>query len=75
MFFFSNGKEKKDLDVTIPQSPIIFFDDKAYLKLKYYVGATDEEVSGLGFVEQVERGFRVTDIVLFEQRSSSANTD
>jgi len=46
----------------------------AYLKLKYYVTNSDDEVSGLGKCENINGNITITDILLFEQKVSSAST-
>jgi len=54
----------------------ILLTQKAYLKLKYYTQGCEEEISGIGQSEKIDKEtIRITDFFLFKQEVSGASTD
>lgn len=54
----------------------ILITSKAYIKLKYYVTLTENEISGLGTIEKKDnQTLLITNIYLFKQNSGYVSTD
>ena len=55
---------------------VIYINQKAYTKMFQYVAATDNEISGLGIIEEIAgTGIVITDVYLLKQINTAATTE
>ena len=59
----------------VPRAPKVYYSDKAWAKIAYFVNRAKGEVGWLGLVERRGTNYLVTDVFLPEQEVSAATTE